>query len=66
VTGLVALMISRRPGITPQMIIDIVKGTADAVPDDPKAANWAGAGRVNMLEAVRPAFRLGAPAMSKN
>jgi subtilisin family serine protease len=65
VTGLVALIVSRRPGITPAAITDLVKITAEDLPEA-NTPNWAGAGRINMVEALRPAFRLGAPAVSKN
>lgn len=65
VAGLAALIASRRPGITPASIIDLIKSTATAVPPGDKPS-WAGAGRINMLEALRPEFRLGAPGVAKN
>jgi len=64
-TGLAALIVSRRPGITPAAIMDLIKSTATSVPPGTNPT-WAGAGRINMLEALRPAFRLGAPAVAKN
>lgn len=63
--GLAALIVSRRPGITPASIMALIKSTATPVPPG-KNATWAGAGRINMLEALRPAFRLGAPGVAKN
>ncbi len=65
VAGLAALIVSRRPGITPASIIELIKSTATSVPPGDKAS-WAGAGRINMLEALRPEFRLGVPAVAKN
>lgn len=63
VTGLVALILSRRPGISPVAISDLVKTTADPIPG---GATWAGAGRINMLNALKPQFRLGVPGISRN
>jgi subtilisin family serine protease len=63
--GLAALIVSRRPGITPASIMDLIKSTATPVPPGTKP-DWAGAGRINMLEALRPEFRLGAPGVAKN
>jgi subtilisin family serine protease len=65
VSGLAALIVSRRPGITPESLTDVIKSTADAVPSGDKP-NWAGAGRINMFEALRPQFRLSAPGTAKN
>lgn len=60
VTGLVALMLSHNRYLQPDQIINIVKATADPLPGG-EPAGWAGAGRINMLRALTPQFRLGAP-----
>lgn len=65
VTGLVALMLSRRPGMSPDAIVAIIKQTAHPVPPGDRP-NWAGAGRIDMLAALRPQFRLGVPGVSRN
>jgi subtilisin family serine protease len=64
VTGLVALMLSRNRFLGPDAIEAMIKSTADPVPvgDTP---GWAGAGRVNMLRALKPPYRLGAPGASR-
>ena len=65
VTGLVALMLSHNRYLTPDQIINIVKATADPrVGGEP--IGWAGAGRINMLRALTPQFRLGAPGTTRN
>ncbi len=64
VTGLVALMLSRNRYLTPDQIISVVKATADLrVGGEPPG--WAGAGRINMLRALTPQFRLGAPGTTR-
>jgi subtilisin family serine protease len=63
VAGLVALLLSRRPSLTPQAIVDHLRATADPVREP---GNWAGAGRVNMLETVQPPFRLGVPGTARD
>ena len=64
VTGLVALMLSHNRYLTPDQIINIVKASADPrVGGEP--AGWAGAGRINMLRALTPQFRLGAPGTTR-
>jgi subtilisin family serine protease len=65
VAGLVALMLSRRPALTPAGVIDIVRATAQPLPAGGEP-DWAGAGRVHMAEALRPAFRVGVPGVSKH
>ena len=60
VTGLVALMLSRRRALSPDSIVTIIKATADPVPAGDRP-DWAGAGRVNMLRALVPQFRLAVP-----
>ncbi len=52
VSGLAALMLSLKPGLTPQAITAIIKSTATALPDG-GAPGWAGAGRIDMLAALR-------------
>jgi endonuclease YncB( thermonuclease family) len=52
VSGLAALMISLRPSLTPTQIIDIIKGSATPLPPG-TMPGWAGAGRINMLKALR-------------
>lgn len=52
VSGLAALMLSLKPGLTPQAITTIIKSTATALPDG-GAPGWAGAGRIDMLAALR-------------
>jgi subtilisin family serine protease len=52
VSGLAALMLSLAPTLSPSQLTDIIKRTATPLPagDTP---GWAGAGRVNMLEALK-------------
>ncbi len=64
VTGLVALMLSHNPYLQPDQIINIVKSTADPLPGG-EPAGWAGAGRINMLRALTPQFRLGVPGVAR-
>lgn len=65
VSGLAALILSRRPVTTPQGMLLILKATADKVPPG-GPQDWAGAGRINMLNALVPQFRLGAPGVTRN
>jgi subtilisin family serine protease len=65
VTGLVALMVSHTPALTAYSISSIIKETADPLPAGDRP-DWAGAGRINMLKALKPAYHLGAPGVSKN
>jgi len=65
VSGLAALILSRRPGTPPGQLLAAIKDTATAVPDGDRP-NWAGEGRINMLEALSPQFRLGVPGTAKN
>jgi subtilisin family serine protease len=65
VAGLAALVISRRPDMPARAIHDLVRASADPVPPG-EHPSWAGAGRVNMLRALQPQYRLGAPGVSKN
>jgi hypothetical protein len=56
----VALMLSHKCYLRPDQIINVVKATPDSrVGGEP--AGWAGAGRINMLRALTPQYRLGAP-----
>ncbi len=64
VTGLVALMLSRNRYLTPDQIINVVKATADPLPGG-EPAGWSGAGRINMLRALTPQYRLGAPGTTR-
>ncbi len=64
VTGLVALMLSRNRYLTPDQIINVVKATADPLPGG-EPPGWAGAGRINMLRALTPQYRLGAPGTTR-
>lgn len=52
VSALAALMLSVKPDLSPTQVIDIIKRTATPLPpgDTP---GWAGAGRINMNEALR-------------
>jgi subtilisin family serine protease len=65
VTGLVALMLSHTPTLRPDAILSIVKATADALPAGDRP-DWAGSGRINMLKALKPQYRLGAPGVARN
>jgi subtilisin family serine protease len=65
VAGLVALILSRRPSMTPDALIALVKQTAHGLPAGDRP-DWAGAGRIDMLGAIRPQFQLGAPGVSRN
>lgn len=65
VAGLVALMLSRSPTLRADAILSTIKATADGVPTGDRP-DWAGSGRVNMLKALKPQFRLGAPGVSRN
>lgn len=65
VAGLAALILSRQPGLAPAALRELVKTTATAVPPGDRA-DWAGSGRINMLEALRPQFRLGVPGVTRN
>ncbi len=64
VTGLVALMLSHNRYLTPDQIINIVKATADPLPGG-EPPGWSGAGRINMLRALTPQYRLGAPGTTR-
>jgi subtilisin family serine protease len=64
VTGLAALMLSRNARLTPDQIISIIKATADPLPAGDRPG-WAGAGRINMLKALVPQFRIGAPGTAR-
>ncbi len=65
VSGLAALILSRRPGTPPGEVLKLIKGTAVSVPDGTKP-NWAGEGRIDMAAALAPQFRLGAPGTTRN
>ena len=57
VAGLVGLMLSRNPGLTPAQVQTILKQTATPLGDDPgdspdAGPNWAGSGLVNALAAL--------------
>ncbi len=54
VAGLAALLLSVNRGLTPAQLTDIIKGSATPLPPG-NTPGWAGAGRVNMLAAVRAA-----------
>jgi subtilisin family serine protease len=64
VAGLVALLISHRPGMSPEGIIEHLRRTATPVSGGPE--NWAGAGLVDMLRALSPQFRLGVPGTARD
>jgi subtilisin family serine protease len=64
VTGLVALMLSRNRFLGPLQVASIIRGSAQPLPDGDRPG-WAGAGRVDMLRALLPPFRLGAPGVSR-
>jgi subtilisin family serine protease len=65
VSGLAALILSRRPGTPPGEVLKLIKATAVSVPDGTKP-NWAGDGRIDMAAALAPQFRLGAPGTTRN
>jgi subtilisin family serine protease len=65
VTGLVALMLSRNHYLQPDQIINVVKATADPLPGG-EPAGWAGAGRINMLRALTPQYRIGTPGTARS
>jgi subtilisin family serine protease len=65
VAGLAALMLSRNPRLTPDQVISIIKATADPLPAGDRPG-WAGAGRINMLKALVPQFRIGAPGTARS
>ena len=65
VSGLVALILSRSRGLKPDAIIATIEEAATAVPAGDRP-NWAGAGRINMAESLRPAYQLGAPGLTRN
>jgi subtilisin family serine protease len=65
VAGLAALVFAQRPGLPPQSVHDLIRASADPVPPGDRP-DWAGAGRINMLHALAPQFRLGAPGVTKN
>ena len=65
VSGLAALILSRRPGTPPGEVLKLIKATAVSVPDGTKP-NWAGEGRIDMAAALAPQFRLGAPGTTRN
>ena len=64
VTGLVALMLSHNRYLTPDQIINVVKATADPLPGG-EPPGWAGTGRINMLRALTPQYRLGTPGIAR-
>jgi subtilisin family serine protease len=69
VAGLVALIVSRQPGVTPAEVERLIKSTAKVVPKGTRP-DWAGEGRIDMLAALRtPAatgYRIGAPGVTRN
>jgi hypothetical protein len=52
VSGLAALMLSMKRDLSPAQLTDIIKGSATAVPPG-NTPGWAGAGRINMLAALK-------------
>ena len=65
VAGLAALIVSRQPAMTPPQLIALIKASAVPVPAG-EAPNWAGAGLIDMAEALPPQFRLGTPGTARN
>ncbi|MBI5283594.1 MAG: S8 family serine peptidase [Chloroflexi bacterium] len=65
VTGLVALMLSRTPTLKPDSVLNIIRTTADPVPAGVQP-DWAGAGRINMLKALKPQYRIGAAGTTRS
>jgi subtilisin family serine protease len=55
VAGIVALMLSANPSLTPSQVKGILRKTADDI-DRPGVDDKTGAGRVNALKAVRSAL----------
>ncbi len=64
VTGLAALILSHRP-MSPAQVIDAIKYSATPLPDG-NTTGWAGAGRIDMLGALRLRYRIGAPGVTRN
>ncbi len=65
VSGLVALVLSHTPALKADSLLGIVKAAADAVPPGDRP-DWAGAGRIDMRQALVRQFRLGAPGVARN
>lgn len=66
VAGLVALMLSHRPALRPDAMLNAVKSTADPVPPGDRP-DWAGSGRINMLKSLTPPqFRIGIPGATRS
>lgn len=66
VAGLVGLMLSRNPSLTPAQVKEILKSTAGYLPDDPQDTPnagpcWAGAGMINAETALNAALPSAAP-----
>lgn len=65
VSGLAALILSHRPGLTADGVVTAIKATATVLPPGDRPT-WSGAGRIDMLGALRPRFRLGVPGAASN
>ena len=63
-SGLAALIMSKRPFLTAAQVAEQIKSTADPVSQ--AGPNWAGAGRINMAKALKPGFRLGSPGTARD
>jgi len=65
VSGLAALLISHTPYLSPEAVRAIITTTAEPLPDE-GTANWDGAGRIRMRQALNsPRFYLGVPGVSR-
>lgn len=65
VAGLAALILSRRPGLPPAAVHELIRNTAVAVPEGNRR-DWAGEGRIDMAASLAPQFRLGVPGTTRN
>jgi subtilisin family serine protease len=65
VSALVALIDSRTPNLSPDQVVQIIKQTAEPLPDA-GTPGWAGAGRIRMRQSLNlQRFYLGAPGTTK-
>ena len=65
VSGLAALILSRKPFTQWRDVVSQIRNSARALPAG-DAPNWAGDGIIDMYEALKPPYRLGVPGTNKN
>ena len=58
--ALAALVISHNPNTPPQAVADIIRSTAERLPDG-DTPGWAGAGRIRMRAALSTRTSVGTP-----